>query len=253
MPKPKILFLDIETFPNIAYVWGKYEQDVIRYKQQTCIATFAAKWINEPVFAKALPDYTGYKAGSYDDRKLVLDLWKLLDEADVVVAHNGNDFDIRVCKARFIYYGLRPPSPFKTVDTKKVASKIAKFNSNKMDDVGDYLGLGKKIKTDFDLWEGCIEGDADAWCRMVKYNKRDVVLLEALYKRFLPWIVNHPHWGVHDETAICAKCGSKNVEYRGYAATQSRRYRRFMCKKCGGWGREIRAEGKGVKTTHVAD
>jgi predicted PolB exonuclease-like 3'-5' exonuclease len=254
LPKPKILILDIETFPNIAYVWGKYQQDVIRFKQETCIATFAAKWLDEPVFAKALPDYRGYRPKSYDDKALVKEIWSLLDEADIVVAHNGDDFDMRVCRARFIYHGMKPPAPFKTVDTKKVAKRVARFNSNRLDDLGQLLQIGQKIKTDFDLWQGCIDGDEATWQKMIEYNKKDVVLLEKLYKKLLPWTANHPNYGVHDSEAVCPKCGSRQVQFRGYALTQSRRYRRFQCKECGGWGRESRSEkGTAVKTVHVAN
>src|ERR1700676_2084813 len=118
LSKPRILLLDVETLPNLAYVWGKYEQNVIEYKQESCLATFAYKWLDEDkVFVRGLPNYSGYKRGSYNDKKLVTDLWKLLDAADVVVAHNGDAFDVRVCNYRFIVNGLMPPSPYKTVDT----------------------------------------------------------------------------------------------------------------------------------------
>jgi DNA polymerase elongation subunit (family B) len=249
-PKPRILFIDIETFPNVAYVWGKYQQDVIEYKQETCIATYAAKWLDEPVFAKALNDYDGYKGNSYDDKDLVADMWKLLDEADIVVAHNGDDFDVRVMKARFMYHGHFPPRPFKTVDTKKVAKKAARFNSNRLDDIGNYFGLGRKIKTDFSLWRGCIEGDSASWAKMVKYNKQDVVLLEKVYKKLLPWINNHPNMLLFDPSAVCPKCSSQSVQYRGYAVTSTRRYRRFQCQKCGGWGRSAKSEKGGVTITN---
>jgi DNA polymerase elongation subunit (family B) len=249
-----ILFVDIETFPNLAFVWGKYQQDVIRFKQESCVATYAAKWLGKPVFAKALPDYVGYKPNSYDDRALIADLHALLDKADIVVAHNGDNFDIRVIKGRFIFHNMKPPSPFKTVDTKKVARKVARFNSNKLDDLGSLIGAGRKIKTDFDLWQGCINGDAKSWARMVRYNKKDVVLLEKLYLRLLPWITNHPNHGVLTLGAICPKCGSKSVTSRGYAATATRRYKRFQCNKCGGWGR-VSLSDKEIKAvaTNSAD
>jgi len=234
---PKILFLDIETFPNIAYVWGKYDQNVIRFLKEGCIATYAAKWAGGKVFSKSLTSYKGYKPGSYDDKKLVEDLWKLMDEADIVVAHNGDDFDLRVIRARFIYYGLKPPSPVKTVDTKKVARRVARFNSNKLDDLGSLLGLGKKIKTDFDLWDGCINGNASSWKQMITYNQKDVILLEKLYNKLLPWIASHPNHGVYNPDAVCPKCGGADVQLRGMAVSTTRTYQRFQCKKCGGWGR----------------
>ena len=252
MPKARILLLDLETFPNVAWVWGKYQQDVIRFKQETCIATYAAKWLGEPVFAKALPDYKGYKPGSYDDFALVNDLWALLDEADVVIAHNGKDFDVKVCRARFIFHGLTPPSPFKIVDTKDAAKKVARFNSNKLDDLGQLLGMGKKIKTDFDLWQGCIDGDPESWANMVRYNKKDVILLEKLYLRLLPWINNHPNLTLYLDGAKCPKCGSSEIRGRGVSRTQTGIYQRFQCRDCGGWGQCTKREGS-TKLKNVSE
>lgn len=247
MAKPRILFLDIETFPNIAYVWGKYEQNVIEYVQEGCIATYAAKWLGEPVFSKALPEFKGYKGGSYNDEALVKDLWLLLDEADIVVAHNGDDFDVKVIKGRFIVHDIAPPAPFKTVDTKKLA-KVARFNSNKLDDLGKLLGLGQKIKTDFSLWKGCIEGKAESWKQMVKYNKLDVVLLEKLYLRLRPFARTHPNMALYGD-AMCPKCGGKSIQFRGTAVTTTRKYKRFQCNDCGGWGRVTKSES-GVDVTN---
>jgi predicted RNA-binding Zn-ribbon protein involved in translation (DUF1610 family) len=243
--RPRILFLDIETFPNIAYVWGKYEQNVIRYTRETCLATFSAKWQGESkMISRGLDDYPGYKAGSYDDTLLVKDLWKLFDEADMIVAHNGDQFDIKVSQARFIFHKLNPPTPFKTVDTKKVAKGAFKFNSNKMDDIGSLLGLGRKIKTDFDLWEGCINGDPVMWARMKRYNNYDVTLLERLYNRMLPWADKHPNFTTGE--VACPKCGSFDINYRGTQRAVTRSYNRFQCQKCGGWGRTVKSVGKAI-------
>jgi hypothetical protein len=144
--KAKILFLDIETLPNVSYTWGKYEQNVIAFKQEGCIATYAAKWMGGKVFSKSLRDYKGYESFSYDDSKLVADLWKLFDEAEIIVAHNGDQFDIKYSNARFIFHSLNPPSPYKTVDTKKAVKAVARFNSNKLDDLGELLGLVARSK-----------------------------------------------------------------------------------------------------------
>jgi RNase_H superfamily len=238
--EPKILFLDIETFPHIAYVWGKYDQNVIKFKQETCIATFAAKWLKGPLVGKSLYEYSGYSPNSYDDKKLVKDLWNLLDEADIVIAHNGADFDVKVCRARFLFHGMRPPSPFKIVDTKLVARKVARFSSNKLDDLASYLGFGSKIKTDFDLWLGCITGDKSSWERMLKYNKHDILLLEKLYNRLLPWAGSHPNMTLYKDRSKCPKCGSGNINYRGLATLVTGQYKKFQCQDCGGWGRDTK-------------
>lgn len=240
--QPKILLLDLETFPNQSYTWGHYETNVIRYIQQSCIATFSAKWLNEKkLISRALNDYPGYKPGSYDDKRLVQDLWKLIDEADIIIAHYGIGFDFKVCNARFIFHNMKPPSPFKPVDTKKIISSIAKFNTNKLDDLCQLFGLGRKLKTDFDLWEGCINGDKKSWKKMVEYNEQDVLVLEKLYLRVLPWITDHPNLTLWTK-GLCPKCGSYDVQYRGYQNTTTRIYRRFQCNRCFGWGRAVKCE-----------
>jgi predicted RNA-binding Zn-ribbon protein involved in translation (DUF1610 family) len=236
--KAKILFLDIETLPNISYTWGKYEQNVIAFKQEGCIATYAAKWLGGKVFSKSLPDYKGYEPWSYDDSHLVADLWKLFDEAEIIVAHYGDSFDIKYSNARFIFHRLKPPSPYKTVDTKKVAKRVARFNSNKLDDIGELLGIGRKIKTDFSLWQGCMKGDKKSWSKMCRYNEMDVILLEKTYHQLLPWMKNHPNIGTITSEFCCPKCGSKALQSRGMAITSSMKYRRFQCQECGGWTRE---------------
>jgi hypothetical protein len=249
---PKILFLDIETLPNIGFCWGKWDQNILSFKQQTCIATFSAKWSDGNVFAKMLPDYKGYKTGSYDDKALVADLWKLLDEADITIAHNGKDFDFRVIAGRFLFHGLKPPSPYKIVDTKLISKRVARFNSNALNDLGQLFGFGKKIKTDFDLWLGCINGNMDCWRRMVKYNKQDVVLLEKVYQRFLPFIIDHPNRGlITGKERACPKCGSTKLKSWGLSHNSTRSYRKLRCLNCGGWTREVVSTGK-TKTTNCS-
>jgi len=123
--QPKILVLDIETLPNQGYTWGRWDQNVIRFTQESCVATWVAKWLGDnKIISKALPDYPGYMPGSYDDRALIQDLWNLFNEADVIIAHNGDQFDIKVATGRFILHGLKPPSPFKTIDTKKMVKEV---------------------------------------------------------------------------------------------------------------------------------
>jgi uncharacterized protein YprB with RNaseH-like and TPR domain len=243
--KPRILFFDIETLPNVSYTWGKYDQNVLKFVKQSCLATFAAKWQGDSnVLVKGLPDYKGYQPGSYDDRLLTKDLWNLFNEADILVAHNGDDFDIRVTQGRFLFHGFVPPSPFKTVDTKKVARRAFRFNSNKMDDLGEMLGLGRKIKTDFELWEGCINGDLESWTKMKEYNVQDVILLEKVYNKMLPYMTQHPNFTM-GRTA-CPKCGSESIKFEVIQPAITRAYKLFRCLDCGGWSRLVKSEKTGA-------
>lgn len=251
-PAKRILFLDIETFPNLGWVWGKYEQNVLHFERQTIIASFAAVWLGGKVFSRALPSYAGYKADVPDDAGICADLHALLSQADVVVAHNGKDFDVRVINGRFICHRLSPPPPFKVVDTKLLARRVARFNSNRLDDVAQLFGLGEKLPHEgFKLWRDCMAGKPAAWKRMVRYNERDVVLLRKIYLRLLPWDKEHPNMLLYSERAKCPNCGSSKIHFRGVAKTLTRVYLRFQCQVCGAWGRTVKSHW-GVQYRSVA-
>jgi len=238
MNNAKILLLDLETSPNLAYVWGKYEQDVIEFEREWSIICYSAKWLDGSQKTRCLADYKGYNGNYMDDGKLVRDLWNLCSEADIIVAHNGDSFDIKKMNARFTYHGLTPPTPYKTVDTKKVAKKYFAFNSNSLNDLGKHLGLGKKVETGgFELWLGCMRGDAQAWKKMKKYNKQDVLLLEKVYLRLRPWMVTHPNAGMYTDKLVCPRCGSGRIQSRGLYKNKTTEYKRTYCSDCGGWGR----------------
>jgi hypothetical protein len=233
--KPHILFLDLETSPIIAYTWGpKWETNLIEVIEYTRILSYSAKWLGGVSITKGWPDYKGYKAGVLNDFSIVLDLWKLVDEADIIVAQNGKDFDIRTLNARFAKYDLPPPSPYRVVDTKVEIKKYLRLPSNSLDDIGHYFDIGRKKEHEgFKLWLKCISGDRQAWARMLKYNKQDVVLLERVYFKIRPWVKTHPNISVF--VGGCPKCGSKDLQSRGSNHTQGGSYTRFKCNSCLGW------------------
>lgn len=186
----KTLLLDIETFPNTGYTWGKWEQDVIEFVDHWYILSFAYKWFRQKggVQVLALPDFPKYKPRVTRDQLIIQRLHTLLDEADVVVAHNAAKFDVRRIFTRMVQYGIKPPSSFKVIDTLKEARKFS-FNSSKLDDIGRDMKLGRKVHhTGFPMWLGCHEGNAADWANMKRYNKHDVVLLDKWLTRALPWI-----------------------------------------------------------------
>lgn len=238
---PKILFYDIETAPNIGAIWGKYEQDVIWFEKDWYILSFSYKWLGDKTATViALPDFKLYKKEPENDRELVKALWEKLNEADIVVAHYGDAFDNKKSSTRFIQHGLTPPAPYKSVDTKKVAAKYFKFDSNKLMDLGRYLDVGTKMETGGSgLWRKCMLGDSKAWDTMKKYNKQDVELLEQIYLKMLPWITTHPNTNGYKEGVVCPRCGSSHLNSRGNAVLASgTQYKRYQCQDCGAWSRD---------------
>lgn len=235
----RILLLDFETFPNVAYVWGAYEQNAIEMKEDWYILSYAAKWLGtRPIITRGLDD-TG------SERKLVKEIHTLMDEADIIVAHNGVDFDVKVANTRFIVHGLTPPSPYKVVDTKRGLKQATRFSSNKLDWLCRQLGIGRKIEHEgFGLWVKCADGDPAAWARMKKYNRRDVRLLEELYRTIAPWI-RQPNAALYSGDLRCVNpaCRSTHLQVfpKVYRAI-TRSYQRMQCQKCGKWARAAIAE-----------
>jgi predicted RNA-binding Zn-ribbon protein involved in translation (DUF1610 family) len=243
--KPKILLFDIETTPHLSFTWGKYKQNVVGFDKHSHMLSFSAKWLKGKQVTKGLIDYAGYGKNKNNDKELVRDLWELLDTADIVIAHNGRAFDTKKVNARFSFHEIEPPSPYKIVDTKEMSKKYFNFTSNSLDDIAQYLGIGKKLPTQgFDLWLGCMTGNPRSWAKMKKYNAHDVILLEAIYLRMLPFMEGHVNISSLMEGIACPKCGSTRLQARGEARTQSTVYHRFQCRDCGGWGRSTKTTRK---------
>lgn len=221
----------------MGWVWGKYEQNVLAFEQETYMLCFAVKWQGQKrVLIHALPDYPRYKRSPQDDTALIKELWRVFNEADIIVAHNGDAFDIKTSNARFLFRSLPPPKPYQTIDTLKIARRRFKLNSNKLDDIAKTLKLGRKFHTGgFKLWQDCMRGQRTAWERMKRYNKQDVVLLEKVYEKLKPWAPTHPNLTLYKEETdrpACPRCLHPEVHKYGWYYTPGRKTKQYKCKKC---------------------
>ncbi len=249
MTKKKVLLFDIETSPHIAYVWSAWKQNVSgkQFIEKSYLMSFAAKWLDD--------ERVIYVENRHNnDRHLVGELYRLLDEADVVVAHNGKKFDLPKVLGRGLVHGFKPPSPYHTVDPLLVARKRFGFVSNRLADLCHELGLTEKDEhknfAGFDLWLQCLKQNDAAWAEMKHYNIQDVYALEDLYKRMLPYIDTHPNMGI--TSCSCGNCGSDNLQRRGtYTTKAGLTYQRFVCNECGSWSRSKTKESGG-NTMRVA-
>ena len=210
--------------------------------KNTEMLSFAAKWLGDPTII--------YQDVSQDSERHMLSiLFQLLDEADIVVAHNGKKFDLPHIQGRGLVLGLKPPAPYKIVDTLTVARYEFNFPSNSLEYLAKVLELkeqkgGHKKYPGFELWLGVLANDPEAWAEMKEYNIKDIVVLEELYLKLRPWMRRHPNVGVFENGTepVCPKCGSVHIRYRGFAHTSVGRYHRFVCNDCGGWGRTRTSE-----------
>lgn len=235
----KILVFDIETSPIQAYVWGLFDQNVAlnQVKSDWHVLAWSAKWLNDPPKKIMYADQRNAK-NIEDDSVILKQVWKLLDEADVVITQNGKSFDVKKLNARFILNGMRPPSSFKHIDTRLLAKKHFGFTSTKLEYMTDKLCVKyKKIKhtkfSGFELWRECLKGNMKAWKEMEKYNKYDVLSLEELYHKLQPWdsAINFNLYT--DDLSFRCNCGNANFRKNGYAYTSIGRFQRYYCGDCG--------------------
>jgi hypothetical protein len=225
----KILFLDLETSPNLAHVWGLWDQNIAitQIERSTEVLCWGARWLGS--------DKVIFKSVHHHGKEAMLDeLHKVMDEADVLIGWNSAAFDSKHIKREFIENGYLPPSPWVELDLMRVVRSQFKFPSNKLDYVAQKLGVGAKVShSGFQLWLDCMAGIPKAWKMMKEYQIQDVNLLLDLYDILLPWIKNHPHVGVSEgKPEACRNCGATDIRPNGSQTTGAGRYKKYKCASC---------------------
>lgn len=238
---PKVLVFDIETAPMVASVWALFDQNIglNMVEKDWHVLSFCAKWLGDPASKVIYKDQRGVK-NIEDDSKLLKEIWKLLDEADVTITQNGDKFDIKKLNARFALAGMKPPSPFKSIDTCKIARRKFGFTSNKLEYLTDklctkYKKLKHKKFPGFELWKQALANNPEAWDEMEKYNTWDVLSLEELYGVLAPWDTTVNFSLYTDEENPRCNCGSTDFKKRGFNYAFASKTQRYQCSDCGAW------------------
>jgi hypothetical protein len=181
---PKKLFYDIEVSPNIGFFWQPGHKISIDYNsiiQERAVICISYKW-------QGNNKVNTLKWNKGDDKKLLEDFIKVFNQADVVIGHNVKNFDTKWLLGRAVKHGIEVDTNFKQEDTLTIARSIFRFNSNRLDYIGQYLGLGKKINTSYDLWKDIVlKNDKKAMESMTKYCEQDVILLEKIYDKLIQY------------------------------------------------------------------
>jgi RNase_H superfamily len=238
--EPRILLWDIETAPHRVRTWGKYDQNALWVDEYGHLLSVAWKWLGEKTtHVLGLDDFDLYDTDPCDDSILMDEIWLLLDEADVLIGHNGKNFDTRKAIGRMIAMNYdQGPSPFKEIDTKLMAKKAGFFFSNSLNDLADEMRIGRKVQTGgIDLWHRIeVDRDPKAFAHMKLYNKHDVDLLEQVYLRLRPWSKTGVNLAtMADRPDACPSCLSDSgmLESKGFNYTAVSRRRRYRCRSCG--------------------
>jgi len=236
---PKVLIFDIETAPMLAYVWGLWDQNIglNMIKEEWYVMSFAAKWLGDAPSKVIYYDQEGIKPQK-NDKKLLKEIWSLLDEADVVITQNGIKFDQKKLNARFIMQGFKPTSSYRHIDTLRIAKKNFAFTSNKLAYMTDKLCVKyKKLShgnfAGFSLWSECMNNNPEAWKEMKKYNKYDVLSLEELYYALIPYDNSIDFNVYHEGIGSICKCGSEVFKAAGFFYSSTGKFKKYKCEDCG--------------------
>lgn len=235
---PRVLAIDIETSPTKAYTWNMWNANIGNdmVEEHSFVMCYCAKWLDtgEIIYNETRTE---------DDSGLAKEMIALLDDAHFVIAHNGARFDMPRINTAAIIHGVKPPSPYRVIDTLRIARKHFKFERNTLEHLADILGCSPK-KTNrkfngFKLWDECLKGNEEAWAEMQEYNIQDVDTLIEVYMKLRPYHKEHPNMGaiVEHYDPICSKCASTELVKNGYTYTDVSKFELFTCMDCGGHSR----------------
>ncbi len=244
--EPIVYLLDIETSPIEAYVWNLYptsisHNHIIKDWEILCVC-YKRLGSNETIrlstAAEYMPVAEAKKLGEpLTHKQMAHRLWKVLDEATVIVSHNGKKFDNRKIRAKLKQHGLPPPRPYKVYDTLKAARENFGFTSNRKDYLSKLFdGDGKLDTGGMQLWIDCLNGKLEAWEKMIPYCGVDVDELERIYMEIRAWDNKHPNLQLHFAGAEerCGTCGSTDLSPTDkLATTQTSAYETLVCNDCG--------------------
>ena len=191
-------FFDLETSPHKAYIWRQYDNniDLPMLINDGTILSFSAKWAGDPDSKIMYFDMRGKEKNLHNDKALMLKLWSLLDEADIVCGHNVKKFDIPKTNARFIVHNIPAPSEYKVIDTLTLARSNFGFFSNKLAHLSEKLAKKHKKSSHknfpgFSLWDQCMKGNKKAWAEMKNYNILDTLALEEVFLELSKYAKNN--------------------------------------------------------------
>lgn len=238
----RTLILDIETSPIVAYVWGLKDQNVglSQIKKDWAVLAWSAKWLGDPPSKIIYMDSRREKDYA-NDKRILLPLWKLLDAADIVITQNGQYFDAPKLNARFIFHGMKPPSPYKHFDTYQLVKRVASFTSNKLEYLTSKLCTTYKKESHkkfpgMALWDACMNRNVQAWDEMKRYNIMDVLSTEEFYMKIRAWAPERfPKPYQTDAVKNCGTCGKGPLQKRGLNINKKVRRQRLQCRACGAW------------------
>lgn len=267
--QPKICYLDIEKSFNISGHFGAWSQNLrqeAKFRESHILSYCYTFNDDEDIKGSIIPskelkdDFINClmegKVHTTVDELLVLELWALFNNSDVIVAYNGRGFDVKEIQARFLMYGLPPTTPVKVIDPLLIVKDKFRLPFKSLKYVAEFLGVTQKLENNGnDLWKKATMGDEQALEDMFIYNKGDIITLREVYKKIQGWGNSGANLALYNDehTSLCPHCSSDDVySIEGkFAYTAHRKYSLFRCNNCKAILRSNRKEGNGNSLVRV--
>lgn len=231
--KIKRLFFDIETSPMIAYTWRvgwKINLNTDNIIEDWRIICISYKWEGDDKVQTLKWDKNKC------DKKLLTKFIQIANQADEIIAHNGDRFDIKKIRTRCIFHRIPMFPKYRSLDTLKKARGNFSFNSNRLDYIAKFLGVGAKLEHEgFQMWVKCMQGDKQALKDMIKYCEMDIIVLEDVYNELKDYVKHNTHSAVinggykHE----CPNCSNEDATLLKNNVTATGTIKRLMeCDAC---------------------
>lgn len=248
--KPRVLFYDIETKPLQAWVWDTGKQFVshkqlVKEYSRYGIICITYCW-NDGKAAKHI-DW------GYDDQntgKVVAEFDEIAKTADYCIGKNSIRFDVKMINAARMFAGLPglPEWSRQQEDLEKQMRRYFRLPSQSLDYISNQLGLGGKIKMEFQDWIDICEKNSNgkkSLSKMIKYGKKDVEDTRHLWNKLSTHFEPKFNLSKHNEygAAGCKHCGSLDLISNGSMLLPStgERVNKYNCRSCGKYaGREMK-------------
>lgn len=205
------------------------------------VLTFGAKTVGEEdLKVLNILDYVDRSGDLIKaEKRMLKDACEIMLDADVWLGHYACYFDIPFLNTRLLYHNLPVlPANFALIDTWKISRNRLKLRNNRLATISDFLKtLDEKNAILPEQWLRALGGHRASMNYIVEHNRRDVLVLEEVYMRLRPLVLDHPNRGLVDGRGGCSVCGSEKLQKRGFHITRTRKYQRYQCQKCGAWSK----------------
>lgn len=189
---PKVLYLDIETAMMKVYAYDLYvptkriSKDMIA--EHSFVICWSAAWLDDNNEVKRIMSgvCTPAEAKKQNDKRIIEKIHGLIDEADVCIGHNSDNFDLKVLNWRFLLYGLPFPADWKKkVDTYKLSGKYTRPPSKGLESLSLALGGKPKQGLTREEWIAIVEtGNEKLLAKANRYCRGDVREGAGVYRHY---------------------------------------------------------------------